>query len=253
MTTKEFHLAFKIKLDKEDIIGYPSFTPEEIDFWLTQAVIRFVKQRYSGHDSYKTDGFQSSEKRDADLRNTLNCIEVRPKKINENEYVIERPDDYWFGINEDIYISSLDRRWPRSECAKHCDLFGRSCFNCKYGTPVSLLVDPIEATYNDVTTRKNDYLSEFNLNANNARPIRISYKDYIKLYTDGTYYIDNVSFTYIQRPTAFDIFNKPDEEYSYIPEQAHDEITSMAVLLALDNVSESQRLQSFSQITDSQE
>lgn len=241
MTTKEFHLAFNIRLDKEDIIGYPSFTPEEIDFWLTQAVIRFVKQRYSGTDAYKSDGFQTSEKRDADLRNTLQTKVVEPKKVEGTDYFVYRPEDYWFGVGEDVFITSTDRRWPKSPCDKPCERLGDMCKTCAFGKPIPKLVDPINTTYDNITTKKNDYLSEFNLNANNARPLRLSYREYIEYITDGTYDIDSVRFTYIKRPDVFN-FKEWDTEYTYIPEHAHDEIVMMAVTLALESISSTDRM-----------
>lgn len=219
MTTKEFHLAFNIRLDKEDVIGYPSFTPEEIDFWLTQAVYRFVKQRYTGNDGTQSDGFQSTERIDEDLRNTIEAAYIKPDKVSDTKYKLTRPEDFWYSVGEDAYIVSSDRRWPRDGG----------------GRPLPKLVDPLRATLLTSTGRKADYLSEFNLNANNARPVRTSIKDGIYYETDGTYSIDHIDLTYIRKPDVFN-FRNPNDEYKYIPEHAHDEIVSIAIMLALNSV-----------------
>lgn len=222
MTTQEFHLAFKIKLDKEDIIGYPSFEPEEVDYWLTQGVIHFMKTRYSGSDTGK--GFQQNEKRDADLRNTLR---TQTDIINSmaSTVTINRPWDCWYSVGEDVFIASTDRRWPT------VDVLG-------VPTPVEKEVDPLECTVENFTSKSNDFMGEHILHANNARPLRLSFNDQITYRTDGNYYITRVLQTYISRPVPFDIRTSPNVEYAYIPEHAHSEIVSIAVALALENISD---------------
>jgi hypothetical protein len=221
MTEREFHLAFNIKLDKEDVIGYPSFEPEEIDFWLTQSVIRFVKTRYSGSDTYK--GFQQTEKRDADLRNAIKTT-VELIILKDDTIFVVRPKEYWFGVGETIYIASDDRRWPTKTVAG-------------VTTPIEKEADPLECTFENFTSRSNSFLGGHILNGNEARPLRLSFNDKIMFRTDGNYYITKFVSTFIKRPVPFD-FTLPNVEYTYIPEHAHDEIVAGAVALALENISD---------------
>lgn len=60
MTISELHTAFKIELDKTSALELPAFEPEEIDYWLNEAVKKYVKLRYRE--------FEKSQKRMDDLR-----------------------------------------------------------------------------------------------------------------------------------------------------------------------------------------
>lgn len=223
MDTRGFHLAFKIKLDKEDIVttSYPSFEPEEIDYFLTQSVIRFVKTRYSGSDTFVS--FQQNEKRDADLRNALKTNVELINSTNDT-ITITRPADYWLGVGEIIYIASNNRLWP----TKTVD---------GVTAPVEKETTPLRCTFDNFVTRSNSYLGEQMLNGNEARPLRMSIGNDITYRTDGNYYITKISYTYLKRPVPFD-FTRPNVEYTYIPEHAHDEIVAGAVALALENISD---------------
>lgn len=222
MTYSEFHLAFNIQLDKTDIVGYPSFLQEEVDFWLNKAIVQFVKTRYSGLNTYQT-GFQQSEKRDNDLRGTIR--EYNQVFIAfETSIDIIRPVDFWFGVGEDVTVASTDPHWPYT-----------TVNNVNIPTPK--VVDVLECTIENFTSRKENPLSEHRLHRNTCKPLRLSELNNIHLETDGSYYFTNYRMTYIGTPEWID-FRNPTLEYSYIPEHAHDEIVSIAVALALENVSE---------------
>ena len=48
MKIGEAHIAFNLELDKSSISGYPSFLPEEKDYFLNLAIKRIYKTKYSG-------------------------------------------------------------------------------------------------------------------------------------------------------------------------------------------------------------
>jgi hypothetical protein len=51
MTKAQFHTAVKIELDKTSSLDLPAFEPEEIDYWLDQAILRFVEGKYNDYIS----------------------------------------------------------------------------------------------------------------------------------------------------------------------------------------------------------
>lgn len=314
MNYGELQLSFDIQLDKADIVGYPSFLPEEKDFWLNKAVRWFVKTRYSGVNTHQT-GFQQSEKRDNDLRGTI--LEYNEPFLNQETAVdVVRPDDFWFAVGEDITISSLDLRWPtipfssisntstttmtidagnptgsilpltefyinvvNTEAAgeivydtlideKTCIISVNSSssfpviidgvsynpgtvilfnFNTVVsptatiteleGIPSEKTVDALECTIENFTSRKENPLSEHRLHRNYAKPLRLSANNVIHLETDTNYYFTNYKLLYISTPILIN-YQSPYTEFTYISEQAHDEIVSIAVRLALENVSD---------------
>lgn len=70
MTVSQMHIAVKLQLDKIAPVPLPSFEPEELNYWLTVAQERFVKQRFTGHNRYQ-EGFEDTQKRKDDLRELI--------------------------------------------------------------------------------------------------------------------------------------------------------------------------------------
>ena len=62
MNITEMHRAFRLGLDKTQSLEYPDFLPEEIDFWLNEAIRAFVKTRYSGMN-LKRESFEETQSR----------------------------------------------------------------------------------------------------------------------------------------------------------------------------------------------
>lgn len=68
MTLQEFHREFKISLDKVDSLQYAEFTKQERTYFLNEATLRFVKQRYGGNNQPYLKGFEEIQKRTDDLK-----------------------------------------------------------------------------------------------------------------------------------------------------------------------------------------
>lgn len=66
-TVKELHYQFKINMDRIDSASNPDFKPWEIDWFLTEAQLMFIKQRMSSTSNPKRKGFEQSQKRIDDL------------------------------------------------------------------------------------------------------------------------------------------------------------------------------------------
>lgn len=227
MTLAELHRNFKIELDKSSISSYPSFLPEEIDYWLNTAVIRLIKTKYSGRNSSRI-GYQENQKRTDDLRMStkikdFNVVEFVDggsyfkdqlvisngiyyistathtasglslfikTSLDENSLWVEFPSDYIVLIGESVYISSKSECWPKVS-----------------NSPKIIRTDVIESTIENLDSKLSNSLSDHRLNSKRAKPIRVISENKIKLYTDGNYQIDKYSIEYIYTPDKFNWYD----------------------------------------------
>jgi len=294
MTIFELHRNFKIELDKSEITSYPSFLPEEIDYWFNTAIERFIKTRYSGLNIHKS-GFQQDQKRSDDLRSVITSKEyIReiPALVDysatyrkgdivmysdrfyecaaqyslgadiqyegqnwilHKDMSVEYPSDYWIGLGEHASIMYTSNLTPIY----------------KYRN------DVIEATIENIDSKINNRLSDHILHNGSAKPIRLYSNNSIALYTDGNYIVSAYVIDYIKSPEKLDIYKYPlfnesnvynigakvlynGEHYSctlrsnsvpfsssnftkilisIMPDHTWDEITVLAVRLAIENIS----------------
>jgi hypothetical protein len=68
MTVNEMHIAVNLGVQKLASLQADVLLPEEIDFELNLAMLRFIKQRYNTASNVKNKGFEQSQKRIDDLR-----------------------------------------------------------------------------------------------------------------------------------------------------------------------------------------
>lgn len=229
MTYSEFNTSFKVKLDKLDISAYPAFVQAEIDFWINQAIITFVKTRFSGMNSHHT-GFQQDQKRTDDLRTLVTTYEnsslTHTSYATYDEYIIDYPNNpvYWLGLGESVEIVGNDDSWPYVDNSNN---------------KLSLTVDVKECTIDNINSNLANPLSDYIFRNNKANPLRYYCDGKIYLYTDKTYVVKEYDLSYLKKPTTFKttamVLN---QEYVDLPSHTHDEITTLAVKLALENISD---------------
>lgn len=230
MTYSEFNTSFKVKMDKLDITAYPAFVQAEIDFWINQAIITFVKTRFSGMNTHRT-GFQQNQKRTDDLRTLVSTYEkVNPTKNTNyatyDEYVICYPinPEYWIGLGESVEIIGNNSDWP---------------YVNNSGTKLSLTVDVKECTIDNINSNLINPLSDHLFRNNIANPLRYYCDNKIYLYTDKNYIVSEYDLSYLRKPTVFKTTaTMLNQEYTDLPSHTHDEITTLAVKLALENISD---------------
>jgi hypothetical protein len=271
MTIYELHRNFKMECDKLDgITSMPSFLPEEIDYFLNIAIERFIKTRYSGMNAQHS-GFQQNQKRTDDLRTVVTSKDyslTTPPSANPiteidelgvTGYSVEYPTDYWIGLGETMFIQYPDP----------IDTTGVAKI-LKRG-------DVTECTIENVDSELNNSLSMYRLHNGIAKPLRLQVDNRIIFYTDGNYTIPNYTLTYILRPSKIDSYIYPafastntyavgykvtyngkqyvcrvantvalasisnfDElEVAIMPDHTWDEITVLAVRIAIENISDS--------------
>lgn len=230
MTYSEFNTSFKVKLDKLDITAYPAFVQAEIDFWINQAIITFVKTRFSGMNSHRT-GFQQDQKRTDDLRTLVTTYEKRNiTKVTTyatyDEYIIDYPTEpiYWIGLGESVEIIGNNTDWPYVDSD---------------GNKLSFTMDVKECTIDNINSNLVNPLSDHRFRYNKANPLRYYADNKIYLYTDKNYVVDEYDLSYLKKPTTFKTTaTNMHQEYIDLPSHTHDEVITLAVKLALENISE---------------
>ena len=226
MTISEMHTAFKLELDKIDSLQYPSFTSNEIDYWINKAIRKFVKTRYSGIN-YKGEGFEQTQKRIDDLRTLVREVSVpctTSGAIKPNGYVLTSPGlthanfttTYWLSLGEEVTIT------PSGSAA------------IRQGVT--------EVTSDEYRFEIDNPYSSFRLHYGCAKPLRLFYNDTIEFISDGNYTINTAYVRYIKEPVTVVLATTSCD----LPSGVHDEIVVLATQLALE-VIEQPRLQSYTQ------
>jgi hypothetical protein len=215
MTIAEMHLAWRMNLDKSGSLDVPSFLPEEIDFWLNAAIVRFVKTRFTGSD--KGIGFEGNKKRTEDLR-TL---------IAGSDYSLTNGDNY---INSwRVDLSNLVERWFILDESVDIE------YN-KLGEPNSSIVKRqgiTPCTLDTVQKHLEDPYSEHRLHYEEAKPLRLISNDRVELITDGDYNIITYYMNHLKRPAVVSLSGEIDCD---LPEHTHDEIVGLATSMVLENI-----------------
>lgn len=186
MNSEQMHLAVKLGLDKTEGLTYAAFEPEEIDFWLNEAVDRFIKTRYSG-SNVKQESFEQSQKRIEDLRTLVSETRVVPvvatgSSDKPNSYIVGPglfPSDYMLFLNDEVSI-----------------IFPHEVTNVS----TTIRTYPIVCTSDTYSTKINDPYSEHRLHLSTARPLRMFTEKGIELITDGQYVIPYYYIKYLRKP-----------------------------------------------------
>lgn len=195
MNIDQMHAAVKLGLDKTEGLTYAAFEPEEIDFWINEAIDRFVKTRYSGVNP-KQESFEQSQKRVDDLRSLVKEIVITPTlstatEINgvyilsfkPNSYHVDQDDfpaDYFMFLNDEVLISF---------------------YHEVTGSSTNLRTYPVTCTSDTYSAKVSDPYSEHILHLSTARPLRLFSSKGIELVTDGQYTISNYFLKYLRKPT----------------------------------------------------
>ena len=171
--------AFELEINKinEDI--EKPLTDDSL-YWLNQAVVKFVKDRFNGNAPKRTS-YEQNEKRTRDLIkllvNTTIAANGEPvEHVNYAEYDYTYPSNMMFVLNEDVVISDMEDEHQMDTCVFEC-------------------------TADSFMYRINNGLTDFHYRFHRARPLRIRTADGFKLLTDKNYKINTYSLGYLKVPT----------------------------------------------------
>lgn len=210
----------------DDVLLKPKTTDSE--YWITTAIQEFVKTRYSGNN-YKLSGFEQSQKRIDDLRVLVSTKDYTFSNPQSLPYRIDLPDDYLVTLGEQTTISSYEKCWPTIN-----------------GEPIGYATDVLETTVEEIDRDRQNSLSEYRLHANRARPLRLFQGNQILLYTDGKYFVDSYTLTYLRMPGKFKLAANVFVDYTELPEHTHQEIIKIAARKYIEQQGDINRYQTYS-------
>lgn len=227
MTIREIQIEFErlIQAGNSDAVVDQKVNSDTLFAFLNFGVDKFYKTRYSGINP-KGKGFEQDQKRISDLISLVTVSRLHPKEnksMYKNGWYCELPDYCTLVLGEDVTITSTNKCWELDE----------------NGNPIEKIVDVIECTQDNITSRLNNSLSEHRLHNNNARPLRIFAENIVLLVTDGNYDIVEYRITYLRTPLPINkkwdgdnIVNIElkdyNNEYTELPAHTHHEIVNLA-------------------------
>lgn len=207
--------SFELEINQIDDTLSKPVTDDSL-YWINQAVVKFVKDRFNGNAPKRTS-YEQNEKRTRDLVNLLkeqniDSIFFDDKHPSYDSYEYLYPADMMFVLNEDVIIDSVKGGYPMDTCIFEC-------------------------TADSFMYRVNNKLTDFHYRFHRARPLRVRTKDGFRLLTDKKYKIKSYTLGYLKVPT--EITNQdPFEEYTDFDDNTWYEIAKIAAQMYIENQSD---------------
>lgn len=170
--------AFELEINKLDDALQKPVTDDSL-YWINQAVMKFVKDRFNGNAPKRTS-YEQNEKRTRDLVNLLKEVTTAQFWYDDNHkdydiYEYTYPTDMLFALNEDVVIDDKNGGHETDTCVFEC-------------------------TADSFMYRINNSLTDFHYRYHRARPLRVRTKDGFRLLTDKNYIITSYTLGYLKIP-----------------------------------------------------
>lgn len=203
--------AFEIETNNLDDSLDKPVTDDSL-YWINQAVVKFVKERFNGNLPHRTS-YEQNEKRTRDLINLLKEVKYDTPEYEShatyNSYEYNYPEDMMFTLNEDVVISDNN--------GGH--LLDTNVFEC---------------TADSFMYRITNSLTDFHYKYHRARPLRVRTSTGFRLLTDKNYKINSYTLGYLKVPT--EITNEdPFKEYKDFSDYIWLEIIKIAAQMYIEN------------------
>ena len=233
MTNLEILEAFELEINKLDDYAEKPKT-DDSQYWLNQAVNKFIKLRFNGDFTHKTS-YEQNEKRRNDLIKLYRTQEVdfdafsgfvNKSNPQYDEYPMAYSSDFLYALNEEVQISDLQNSNVRQ-------------------------VSVFECTQDSFAYRIDNSLTDFHYSYGYARPLRIRTPNGCYLLTDKNYKIKKYTLGYLKKPEEIN-FLRMDDEYQDFEKHTMLEIIKMAAQAYLENTKD-ERYKSISQEVMTQE
>lgn len=204
--------AFELEINKLDNALEKPVTDDSI-YWINQAVMKFVKERFNGSAPHYTS-YEQTEKRSRDL------IKLLKEQVVENpvhdgshpsydSYEYAYPSDLQYVLNEDVIISDNNDENMLDVCVFEC-------------------------TADSFMYRVMNKLTDFHYRFKRARPLRVRTKEGFRLLTDKKYKIYKYTLGYLKKPE--EITNTdPYREYGDFEYNIWLEIVKIAAQMYIEN------------------
>lgn len=213
--------AFELEIDKLDDAVNKPVTDDSL-YWLNQAVMKFVKERFNGNAPHFTS-YEQNEKRTRDLHNLFTSYQMVNEDIIDHstyvEYTYNYPTGIMYLLSERALITNNENEHP----------YDTSVFEC---------------TADNFMYRITNSLTDFHYKYNKARPLRVrtgkdaSYT--VSLLTDGNYKINSYNIYYLRAPELLTDTEPDDEsvEYKDFEDDVWYEIIKIAAQMYIENQSD---------------
>jgi len=208
--------AFELEINKLDDALDKPVTDDSL-YWINQAVMKFVKDRFNGNAPKRTS-YEQNEKRTRDLVNLLKEDQVVSTEFiyqthkDYDSYEYHYPDDMMFVLNEDVVIDDKDGGYEKDTCVFEC-------------------------TADNFMYRINNSLTDFHYRYHRARPLRVRTKDGFRLLTDKNYIITSYTLGYLKVPEEI-TSEDPDYDYKDFEDYIWLEIIKIAAQMYTENQSD---------------
>lgn len=211
--------SFELEINKLDDVLNKPLTDDSI-YWINQAVMKFVKDRFNGNAPKRTS-YEQNEKRTRDLIKLLReddregvqlYVEDGDQHPNYDAYEYTYPEDMLYVLNEDVIIAD-------NEGGHKTDV---SVFEC---------------TADNFMYRIMNSLTDFHYRYHRARPLRVRTKEGFRLLTDKNYRIERYTLGYLKVPTEI-TSQDPFQEYDDFDDNIWAEIIKIAAQMYVENQSD---------------
>lgn len=204
--------SFELEINKLDDSLNKPVTDDSL-YWINQAVVKFVKDRFNGNAPKRTS-YEQNEKRTRDLINLLkedktNIFLENTTHPSYDYYEYNYPEDMMFVLNEDVIISNNSGNYIMDTCVFEC-------------------------TADSFMYRVNNKLTDFHYRYHRARPLRIRTKDGFRLLTDKKYKIHEYTLGYLKVPEEI-TNDDPEKEYQDFEDYTWLEIVKIAAQMYIEN------------------
>lgn len=204
--------SFELEINKLDDTLSKPVTDDSL-YWINQAVVRFVKDRFNGNAPKRTS-YEQNEKRTRDLIKLLKeqkefDVQIDNSHPSYDQYEYTYPSDMMFVLNEDVIISNNNGEYLMDTCVFEC-------------------------TADSFMYRVNNKLTDFHYRFHRARPLRVRTKDGFRLLTDKKYKINSYTLGYLKIPA--ELTNEdPFAEYTDFEDYIWLEIVKLAAQMYIEN------------------
>lgn len=240
--------SFELETKKLDETLDKPVTDDSL-YWINQAVVKFVKDRFNGNAPKRTS-YEQNEKRTRDLVHLLsnsvyqrrgdelylNDKYVQWLQVYDEEGESETENDYRYNIKLDVTHPSYDSyeyTYPEDLMFVLNEDVIISDVNDGHVMDTSVF----ECTADNFMYRINNKLTDFHYRFHRARPLRVRTRDGFKLLTDKKYKIKAYTLGYLKVPTEI-TSEDPYKDYTDFDDHIWLEITKIAAQMFIENQSD---------------
>lgn len=225
--------SFELEINKLDDSLNKPVTDDSL-YWINQAVMKFVKDRFNGNSPKRTS-YEQNEKRTRDLIKLLREVNLSPntkqveagtkqgypyyiyvpdveERASYDAYTYTYPNDLMFVLNEDVMIQDNNGDHLMDTCVFEC-------------------------TADSFMYRVTNSLTDFHYRYHRARPLRVRTKDGFRLLTDKNYKIASYVLGYLKVPEEI-TSEGWDSDYTDFEDYIWLEIIKIAAQMYVENQSD---------------